>query len=83
VLWPLVRGLTLCLLFRGVKGWVGFVAEVWRIAHSAQKPRYRFGPPRGKTAPHYKGTKAASDYPFGKRLEYVASFFYRQKPSEM
>ena len=26
-------------------------------------------PPWGKTAPHYKGTKALSNYPFGKRLK--------------
>jgi hypothetical protein len=39
------------------------------MTYSAQKPRYRFGPPRGKTAPQYKGTKAVSDYPFGKRLK--------------
>jgi hypothetical protein len=38
------------------------------MKYSAQKPRYRFGPPRGKTAPQYEGTKAASDYPFGKCL---------------
>jgi len=38
------------------------------MMYSAQKPRYRFGPPGGKTAPQYEGTKAASDYPFGKRL---------------
>ena len=65
--WPLVGGLPRCLLFRGIKGWVGFVAEVWRIAHSVQKWRYRFGAPRG-TAHQYKGAKAVSDYPFGKGL---------------
>jgi hypothetical protein len=41
------------------------------MTYSAQKPCYRFGPPRGKTAPQYKGTKAVSDYPFGKRLIHV------------
>ena len=39
------------------------------MTYSAPKPRYRFGAPRGKTAPQYKGTKALSNYPFGKRLK--------------
>ena len=45
-----------------------FLERKMGMTYSAQKPRDRFGAPRGKTTPQYKGTKALSDYPFGKRL---------------